>query len=53
MYNQDGTYSDEIHKIYGKLTNKTKEVINVLEYDEYRLKLQGFEDSINDLRDSL
>ena len=25
----------------------------MLEYDEYRLKLQGFEDSINDLRDSL
>lgn len=30
-----------------------KEVINMLEYDEYRLKLNGFEESINDLRDSL
>ena len=26
---------------------------NVLEYDEYRLRLQGMEKSITDLRDSL
>ncbi len=32
---------------------KMKEVKNMLEYDEYRLKLMGFEENINDLRDSL
>lgn len=32
---------------------KTERSDNMLEYDEYRLKLQGFEESINDLRDSL
>lgn len=30
-----------------------KEVIKMLEYDEYRLALQAMEKSINDLRDSL
>ncbi len=33
--------------------NLFKEVILMLEYDEYRLELQGFEKNINDLRDSL
>ena len=38
---------------FTEINKMETKVINVLEYDEYRLKLQGFKDSINDLRDSL
>ena len=31
----------------------SKDVIKMLEYDEYRQALNGLEESINDLRDSL
>lgn len=34
-------------------TNNFKELIIMLEYDEYRISLAGLEQDINDLRDSL
>ncbi len=52
------THTDNLQKIPHKRKDdkskiKRKKMINVIEYEQYALELQGLEENITELRDSL